>query len=638
MTIVKEQRVTERAVGWLKRQPRSMSRRAFVGRAVVAGVSLPSAATLLAACGGEDDAATATIAATPQSTAATAPVASTPAGATPTSSTLLATATTAAEPTSEPEPTPTNPAAAEINPHHYGKPIKPAVHQGGTLVIAATSDLSNPDFFWGGNLWGVTETLLEQHPDSGEPSPLLAEAWEVSDDGVIWTFSIRQGITWHDGEPFGPADVVYSYGLTALGAYYGPTMFERIETIETPDDWTVRFVLNEGTPQFATESTVFGILAEHVVAPLGYSDEELSAPNVLPIGSGLEPALVVGTGPFKLQEVIVGEQATLVRHDDYWDGAPHLDQIIWKVVLDSGALTTQLSSGTVDLAGLSYYAQLNSAVAAELTGGSIQVVDFPTENFTALGFLLDAEKAPALADVQVRQALLWATDRAACVEAIEFGFAEVAPALQAPHLIDQNDLTVHYGYDPERAMALLDEAGWLPGPSEVRERDGQPLTFSLLIDGGNATHQSYAAVLQEQWRAVGVALTIESETRPVYGERFFAEAHDYQAVLTSDYSLGIDIGWVFSCAGGPAGNNFMYCNPEVDALLDEGLNTFDPEVRQARFSQAQNILMTELPMAPLVVLRGVAAINPRVHNVHPAAFSSVCRSFFNLETWWVEPA
>jgi peptide/nickel transport system substrate-binding protein len=575
-----------------------------------AGLVALVCAALLLACGGEPTA-------TP----------------TPTPSPVVASPT----PTTPPVPPTPIPADTRIEGGDplMGKEIEEAAHEGGTLVEGWSSDLRTVNPLLVNDTPSVAftalmfEPLIEINPDTLEPVGVLAEAWEVSADGLRWTFYLRDGITWHDGERFSAYDVKFTYDLhlnPETGSSYTSDLSAKLASVEVMNTLTVRFHLRGPLADFAVDVAVYPIIARHIW-------EEIPPAEIMrdPGSTGEDPARVVGTGPFRFEAWVPGERANAVRYDDYWLGRPYLEEYVFKVIPDTDAGIAQLRTGEIDwLAGVP-----GSAVGELRDLPDITLHEFPTLAFSFYGTNLDPDRTTLFQDLEVRQAMLYAIDRQAIVDTIRFGYAQVAigtmPTLSWAY--NPSGISQTYPYDPQRARELLDSAGWRPGTDGVRAKDGQRLSFEMLGDAGNQTVAAMLTALQSYWAEVGIEMQPRLVTFQALVEAI-SGTHDFQAFLIG-FSWGVspDQGAMFECAAYDGGFNVVrYCNPEVDRILAEARAEANQNRRFELYTEFQELVLTDLPIAVLDFPDSIAGVNARVHNVFPSAVNDR----FNAETWWVE--
>lgn len=602
---------------------RWLSRRDVLRRGAMLAASTPVLVTLLAACGGDDD--------EESPTATGAAATATEGGANPTSET--------ADPTAvEEEPTPTSGATGSENERHYGYPIEVAQSEGGTIIVSTlASGLAEYSCSFASidsGLFGVYETLTEGNPTTFEASPLLAESWEANDDASVWTFAIRQGVTWHDGEAFDAEDVAFNLTLHKDEDFLCASIMdtaeivERIDSVEVVDPQTVQVKMGAPNVDFAAEMYYLLIAPEHLLRDVPPGEFEQH-----PSGTLTDPAYTIGTGPFMFKELVVNDHMTWVKNPNYWDGTPHVDEIIYRGVTDDNAAITQIRTGDVDI--VSY---MDPAGITSLEGADVQIVEYPTTTFCYYAFNLDPEKTTKWQDVRVRQALMYALDREAMIEAVLFGYGVVPSGIMPPNSWSNNpeQISVAYSYDPDTAAQLLDEAGWTLGDDGIREKGGEKLSFEMLGWAGFSACEAHMQAAKEYWRAVGVDMTPTFLTGDQIGERY-SDTHDYEIVFWwRGLGLLIDQSFLLASSSYPdSGNRMKYSNARVDELLTLIAAELDREQRVELITELQNIVMEELPFLPVWWDQAIWAISNRIHNMYPNDLQYPLPAF-NAETWWVE--
>ncbi len=245
---------------------------------------------------------------------------------------------------------------------------------------------------------------------------------------------------------------------------------------------------------------------------------------------------------------------------------------------------------------------------------------------------LDPERTPLFTDQRVRQAMLWAMDRESTIEAADFGYGAVPVAFLLPGFwaLNEEGITHRYHQDPARAMALLDEAGWVLGSDGIREKDGQKFTFTLWMRTGNSREATRMQIIQENLRAVGINVEIQFEDASAFEERINPDRLDYDAIGNERY-IGPtpEQSFIWSCEGETPG----FCDPRIDELYDIGRAETDRERRIEIYTEIQNRLMEQLPGIPIANRELVYVANKRVHNLFEMTESDAA---FNAETWWVD--
>lgn len=425
----------------------------------------------------------------------------------------------------------------------------------------------------------VYETLIEFNPDMTFAG-VLAESWENPDD-VTYVFHLRQGVKFHNGREMTSADVLYSferilgkteYGdIGALGSsasYYGG-----IESIETPDDYTVIFKLGAPNAAFmGTLASSYGsIVCREVVEA---NDGSLSSIETM-----------CGTGPFKYSESVVDNHIALVKNEDYWmEGAPVLDGITYYLLADESARLAALRTGDIDFCSLS---ALNISDVAN--DPNINVLSYQSNDYTYLGFNLSIEK---LQDQRVRQAMSLAVDREMINDYVYNGEASVstfvAPAMG--HWVwDAVNESPLYKQDVEAAKKLMEEAGY-------GEDNRMQLTMAAgLLDSIRDT----AVILQQQLKEIYIDVEITNlesgEYVDIWGKMDTPDA-GFDSMCGQNGS-GTDpnraVSFFFSTTGGA--NVWGYSNARVDELCEKGVSTTDESERETYYKEAQQIVIDECP-------------------------------------------
>lgn len=623
-----------------------MNRREVLKRATILGLSAPVIGSLLAACGDdeeEDPTATVPPAANPTEEAEEEPTEETEEEPTeeteeePTEEAEEATEETEDEATEEPEGTeePTGAGDEEFveSPDHLMGIQMEEGQPGGVIIESSFSDISNTNPIFSADTSSsdfqsmMFNSLIQGHPETIEPIGELATAWAVNEDATVWTLRLREGVTWHDGETFTADDVKFTYDThlnEEVGSPRTSDFASKIESVEVVDDMTVRFNLLATLVDFPLDLGVYNIIPEHIWADVAPA-EMVNDPGT----TGQDPSRVIGTGPFMFEEWVTGTLRSCVRYDNFWDGAPFLDQYIISQVADQAAGVQQLITGEVD------WSSVPEASVPELENTDVTVYQYPTLTFTFYGTNLDPEKTPLFQDVEVRQAMFHALDREALIESIRFGYGEVAvgtiPVLSWAY--NPQGIEYPYPYDPELAVQLLESAGWMPGADGIREKDGMRLSFQMNTNAGNQVREAYLVAFQEYWAQVGIEMQPNFIPFDVLVEQL-TTTFDFEVFLVGfSWSATPDQSAVYGCdAYGSGFNAVMYCNPEVDALMEQARTTIDQQERVEILTEYQNLMLQDLPMPVIDFPQGIMGVNQRVHNLFPNAVNIR----FNSHLWWVE--
>jgi peptide/nickel transport system substrate-binding protein len=478
--------------------------------------------------------------------------------------------------------------------------------KGGTLSVAIDSDPGslNPAITTSGSTHTASELmfngLVGLTPEL-EPEAELAESWEVLEDGALYRFDLRDGVTWHDGKPFTSADVKFTFEemLLKLHSRTKTSVGSAIESITTPDDDTVEFRFQEPYAPLLLQldAVEAPILPKHVYEG---TDVQKNPANSKPIG----------TGPFTLVSYTPDSELRFAANEDYFKpDLPHLDEVVMRIIPDKGNQVVALEAGEVDwlfgapgpdLPRLRKSGDYEFLTTSVNPGGSncIMTVSFNLEK-------------PMFQDVRLRRALGTALDRDQFLERVLFGQGKVAqaPISSGIPFAHAPDLDGMPQFDRAAAEQLLDEAGWKREGDRTRTAqgvdgvaDGTPLAFRF-------THfpsfSAYGQLLRAQLAEVGADVTLVPLEPPVFADTVFT-ARDFDTNIISfcnglDPEIGVKRMYVTSNIGPiPFSNSSAYRNPEVDQLFDQARTTVDPAERTTIYRQLQEKLVEDLPYLWLV--------------------------------------
>ncbi len=630
------------ATEWTRK---GLSRRDFV-RLAGAGLSAATLTALLAACGAAETPTTAPVASTapsaaPSTAASVAPTAATGGAASAAPSATSGGVATRAATASGAAGTPAAGGASGQPSGGKFSTLEPVGKKGGTLVETVVADaktnnsMLSTDVPSNDRISIQFSPLLALNPDTALPFPVLAtdvptrENGGIAQDGLTYTLKLRKDVKWHDGQPFTSKDVVFTYQTLAkkdLGSPRTAEVNERIDTVTTPDDYTVVFKLKKVVAPFLVSNlsgTNYAIVPEHI---LGSVPVDQIKQHPFSIG---DAKASIGTGPFKFKEWTKDDHATFVKNTAYFGGEPALDQYIFKVVKDQDVVVANLKTGEGDFGAISPGVVEDVSKVASLT-----VAKYDTYGFTFYSHQLDAAKTTLFQQKEVRQALAYALDRDAMVQAIYNGFAVIGkgtmPTLSFAYAPDQ--ITANYTYDTKKAEQLLDAAGWIKGADGIRAKDGKKLQFTLWTGNISKVFGQLITVMQQQWKAIGVDATPKVEEWNAFLSRI-TETHDFEMFLVG-FSWGVDPDQTTMWASQSYNGGFnmgKYANTQVDQFLAQGLTELDTAKRKAIYVQMQNILMDELPNMVLAFPQALAAVNKRVKNFYPNAVGFR----WNIEKVWL---
>lgn len=461
--------------------------------------------------------------------------------------------------------------------------------------------------------------------ETGQISPSLAIDWEISEDGTVYEFHLRQDVTWHDGAPLTATDVAFTVQAMQDPAYRGdPALRElwRNVTVDRVDDYTVRFTLGEPFPSFLYY-TAIGLLPAHLLSDVPAAD--------LP-EHDFSTQQPVGTGMFQVESVLP-DRVVLVANPDYWGAQPYLERLEFWFFGDWDSLL--VAHERAEIHGFHLDRPQNLPLLAEMP--DLQLFSAQSAGYGLIYLNLKRETAPFFQEKEVRQALLYALDRQALIDQVLGGQGLVADSPILPISWAYDPSVRRYLYDPERAIGLLDASGWLDSDADrVRDKEGVELAFTLLT-GDEPTMVEMAEEITRQWRAVGVDVTIRS----VNGEAlaYYVRSRNFDAVLieiglTADpdpYPL-----W-HSTQAGETGQNFSgFANEEADLVLEEGRLTTDLQQQVQLYRTFQQIFAEEVPSLLIYYPIYTYAVDAQVQQVQLSPMLHTSDRFRNVHEWYLE--
>lgn len=447
----------------------------------------------------------------------------------------------------------------------------------------------------------------------------LAESWEVSQGGLQITFKLRRGVTWQDGRPFTVKDVLF--GFQTITNPNTPTAyaedFRQVKKAEAIDDYTFRVTYEK---PFAPALTSWGnlvVLPKHLLEGKDVAKSEL----------GRRP---VGTGPYRFREWISRDRVILEANPNYFEGRPYLDRYVVRVIPDLATMFLELKGGGLDLMGLTpiqYKRQTDDRFFRE----DYRKYRYLANAYTYLGYNLLESK---FKDKRVRQALSYAIDKEEIIKVVLLGLGVPATGPYKPGLWFYNPDVKKYPFDPDKALALLKEAGWEDRDGDgILDKDGEPFEFTVVTNEGNPVRQRTAVVIQERLKKIGIRMKI----RVIEWSAFindFIDKKDFEATILG-WTTGFepdqyDI-WHSSKTGKKELNFISFKNSEVDELLEKGRRTFDQEKRKAIYFRLQEILAEEQPYTFLYVPEALPIVHSRVYGIEPSALGIS----YNFYRWYV---
>jgi peptide/nickel transport system substrate-binding protein len=434
----------------------------------------------------------------------------------------------------------------------------------------------------------------------------LASDVKRSDDGMTFTFTLHDGVKFHDGRPLSSADAKYTLDLVFSSTFAKSASFfegsgaekhSYIKSVEAPDPKTLVVTLIKPWT---------GLLSNLVPVSIIPKD-----------GYATQKDHPLGTGPFKFVRYDSSQQVLdLEANPDYWEGAPHIPLIRVRVIADTNALQAELRSGRVDIAPLP--TSLSPDAVKQLgQDPNLQVLQFTGSNVNLLTF---NTSQPPLNDVRVRQAIAYATDREGIIRDLLLGQAKLAHSI-LPEESWAYNAGPKYSFDPAMAKKLLEEAGLRdPDGDGPLMRFAKPIVFK--VSGSNAAGRNVAGIIQNHLKNVGVPVSIETAEL----NTLFDELRRGNFQITYGQWVGgnqdpIFFKDLFATSEIPtetraSRNRSRYSNKELDALLEEAVNTFDRDKAKLLYARIQDIVSRELPILPLWYQANIVIAKKNVGNIH----------------------
>lgn len=509
---------------------------------------------------------------------------------------------------------------------------------GGTLIVTVPAEPSTlfPPLLSGTQGAAIVGVIFDRLAEIGNDletygdrgfQPRLATSWAWSTDSLSIAFSLDSLARWHDGQPVTAEDVRYTFRVYTSDSLVVElqSLLGNIDSVSVRDPRTAVFWFKRRMPrQFYDATYHMYVLPSHLLDTIAMAKLE-SAPF------GRHP---VGTGRFRFARWEPGQRIEIIADTTNSRGRAKLDRVIWSIAPDFGSSTVKLFAGEAD-----FLEQLRPENLAQVARTpSLRLIDNRALSYGFLGFNLRDSKNQSrpnamFGDLRVRRALHMAVDRERLVRNVfdSLGMVALAPAPRA--LIPDTAAFKQLPYDVATAKALLDSAGWRDSDNDgVRDRNGVPLAFDILIPSSSTSRQRYAVLLQEQYRAIGVKATPQVLENNAWSEA--VDRHAFDAYLGAwQPSPGL-VGLMQTWASRGSSNAGRYDSPAFDALLDSALTTFDPTTSRRYWARAFQQIDDDVPAVWLYEQRSPVAIHRRFITTPLRADGW----FVGLADWRVDPA
>ena len=499
------------------------------------------------------------------------------------------------------------------------KNVQTALNRNDTLIIGidAPDGVFNPLYCESQYDRYIVDSIFEglmSVDESGLPVESMAESYSVSEDGLVYKFTLKEGLKFSDGTPLTTEDVAFTYTIACDSSYDGPVDLVNgtkikgakaykegtatsVEGIKIIDDRNIEFTLEE-----VNSAAIYDFTNKNVsILSKAHYGAEYTQGNLDYIKSYHTNPL--GSGAYKFVSNKAGQETTLVANGNYFKGTPNIKNIIYKVTSEETRIQ-MLKTGEIDMDMVTVN---EDNVQTVLDAEFLDLHIFPTNGYGYIGFNVTDKK---FADAKVRQALTYGLNRAEIVEAaFTGGYADVINVPQSKeswaYTLGKNS----YEYDPEKAGELLDEAGWVVGSDGIREKDGEKLTIKFTASTPNPVNEAIIPIAQSNYSELGI--------------KFEAEQMDFNAVrekVNNGTASMFFMAWsltpdpdstnVFGTNGSQ--NRLGYSNEKVDELLVKGLQTSNIDERKEIYHELYNELNEDLPYIFLYQRKDMWVINSRV--------------------------
>lgn len=494
---------------------------------------------------------------------------------------------------------------------------------GGWLIYNLPAEMENLNPFTSQDAYSarlneaIFDTLLDRDPATLELIPELAESWEIGDDKLTYTFTLREGLRYSDGEPLTVNDVKFSFDTIKDPTVNAPQMrnyFQDVQTCEVLDDRRVKFTCDK--PYFKHLSVLgsLEIIPQHIY---GTGDFNTHPNNRNPIGSG----------PYKLERWTTGQEVVLVRNENYWGEKPHILRRVYKIITNDEAAFQVLQRGELDLLGMRPEMWVTRTTDPDFEERFYKL-KYYTPSYYYIGWNL---RRPQFQDKLVRRALTMLLDRQSILDSIYYGFGRVTTGSFFFEEPEYNKEVQPWPFDPAGAQELLSQQGWVDTDGDgVREKDGVPLRFEFLVVNDSVTAEQIATVYQEELKRAGVDMSIRQLEWATFLES--VKKHNFDAA-TLAWSLSPDPDpyqvWHSSQTVVDGSNSVGFENAEADQIMEAARQEFDRDKRIQMYHRFHEILHEEQPYTFLFVPMALVALDKR--------FKDVSVYPYGLEPleWWV---
>lgn len=469
-------------------------------------------------------------------------------------------------------------------------------------------------------LWGVAPSG-EMIPKLALEVPTVANGG-ISADGLHWKVKLRPGVTWHDGTPFTSADVAFTLKSAADPDFpsFSRAGHSLVTDIQTPAPDLITWTMQKPYAPYVS------ILAWFFIVPKHKLEHE-------PLVGGHFAESPIGTGPFKWQQRTPGDNITLAANEAYFEDGPFIATAIVKYIPDLTVLFAQFRTGDIDYIGLQGITADHAEEAKKLADRTIYTA--PQASIENFYFNLGL---PQFQERAVRQALYLAYDKDSIIQQLYYGLPTPSETFLPQQSWAFNPNLPKHEYDPEKAKKMLDDAGWKPGSDGIRAKNGVRLAFINSTTAGNHLREQVQQFLQQGFRDIGVAMTIQNLPPAVMWGDYWIKSQFETAIVGLNFMVGPDpdVSNYFASSEiaaktGAGQNTMQYSNPEVDRLLAEGANELDPAKRVPIYQRLEQVMRDDLPFLPQHQYALVEGTKAKLTGYQPNI--NVRLNTWNIQAW-----
>ena len=433
----------------------------------------------------------------------------------------------------------------------------------------------------------------------------LAESWTISEDGKIYTFKIRDGVTFSDGTVCDANAILANFNavIENKDRHTWLEMMNLLVGVSAPDDHTFVIELSEAYYPMLTELGCIRPFA-------------MISPNCMINGSTKDGVSgYIGTGPYVLTDFETDQYAVFERNENYWGEKPEIERITVKVIPDNQTRIMALESGEIDLIFGKNMLDAD-AISQYVDSDKFEVA---LSNPTSTRHIVLNTTNEILSDTAVRQALQHATNRTAISEGIFYGLEQPADTLYAATVPYCDVELTPYEYSTETASSMLDEAGWIMGSSGIREKGGKKLELDLLYNSDSVTEKTISEYLQSEYLKLGISLNIHGEEEQSYRDNM--KAGNFDMVFNICWGMPYDPQSSLAAMRAPVYGDFaaqqgLADKKEIDQAITDILTTTDEEERQELYRFVLTRLHEDAVYIPLTFECNKALYTKNLQGVH----------------------